>query len=125
MFRRACGTLTTYLTFHIPPASDFRAFEPLQQLAYSGVVFFLTPFMLLTGAAMSPSIEARFPWYIKLFGGRQAARSLHFLSLIAFILFIIVHTALILIVHFQDNIRGIVLGSQGEQADLGLAITIA
>src|SRR5437764_12523908 len=79
--------------------------------------------MILTGAAMSPSIEARFPWYIKLFGGRQAARSLHFLSLIAFILFIIVHTALVLIVHFQDNIRSIVLGSQ--QADLGLALTIA
>src|SRR5437763_7506063 len=120
---RAWDTLITYLTFHIPPASDFQPFDPLQQLSYAGVVFLLAPFMLLTGAAMSPSIEARFPWYIKLFGGRQAARSLHFLSLIAFMLFIIVHTALILIVHFQDNIRGIVLGSQ--QADLGLALTIA
>ena len=120
---RAWTTLLTYLSFHIPPTSDFTPFDPLQQLAYAGVVFLLAPFMLLTGAAMSPSIEARFPWYIKLFGGRQAARSLHFLSLIAFILFIIVHTALVLIVHFQDNIRSIVLGSQ--QADLGLALTIA
>ncbi|HEV2653333.1 MAG TPA: cytochrome b/b6 domain-containing protein, partial [Ktedonobacteraceae bacterium] len=120
---RAWATLLTYLSFHIPAASDFRPFDPLQQLAYAGVVFLLAPFMLLTGAAMSPSIEARFPWYIKLFGGRQAARSLHFLSLIAFVLFIIVHTALVVIVHFQDNIRNIVLGSQ--QADFGLALTIA
>ncbi|HEX6552943.1 MAG TPA: molybdopterin-dependent oxidoreductase [Ktedonobacteraceae bacterium] len=120
---RAWDTLITYLTFHIPPASDFRPFDPLQQLAYAGVVFLLAPFMLLTGAAMSPSIEARFPWYIKIFGGRQSARSLHFLSMIAFTLFIIVHTALVLIVHFQDNIRNIVLGT--EQGDFGLAITIA
>jgi len=120
---RAWDTLITYLTFHIPPASDFRPFDPLQQLAYAGVVFLLAPFMLLTGAAMSPSIEARFPWYSKIFGGRQSARSLHFLSMIAFTLFIIVHTALVLIVHFQDNIRNIVLGT--GQGDFGLAITIA
>ena len=79
--------------------------------------------MLLTGAAMSPSIGGRYPWYIKLFGGRQSARSLHFLSLIAFILFIIVHTALVLIVHFQDNIRNIVLGT--TNSSFGVALTIA
>ena len=68
----AWQTLLTYLSFHIPPASDFRPFDPLQQLAYAGVVFLLAPFMLLTGAAMSPAIEARFPWYIKIFGGRRS-----------------------------------------------------
>jgi sulfoxide reductase catalytic subunit YedY len=108
---------------HIPPASEFRPLDPLQQLTYAAVVFLLAPFMLATGAAMSPSIEARFPWYIRLFGGRQAARSLHFLSMLAFVLFIIVHVALVFIVHFQDNIRSIVFGS--PQGNLGFAITIA
>jgi len=120
---RAWNTFLTYATFHIPPASDFRPFDPLQQLAYAAVVFLLAPFMLLTGAAMSPAIEARFPWYIKLFGGRQSARSLHFLSMIAFTIFIIIHTALVVIVHFQDNILHIVLGT--GQGNFGLAITIA
>jgi DMSO/TMAO reductase YedYZ molybdopterin-dependent catalytic subunit len=119
----AFRTFLTYITFHIPPASDFHPYDPLQQLTYAGVVFLLGPFMLLTGATMSPAIAARFPWYIKIFGGRQVGRSLHFLSLLAFIGFIIVHTALVLIVHFQNNIRDIVLGS--EQANLGLAIGIA
>jgi sulfoxide reductase catalytic subunit YedY len=119
----AWHTLLTYLSFHIPPASDFHPYDPLQQLAYAGVVFLLGPFMILTGAAMSPSIEGRFPWYVKIFGGKQSARSLHFLSLIAFLLFIIVHTALVLIVHFQDNIRNIVLGT--TSASFGLALTIA
>ena len=120
---RAWQTLLTYLSFHIPPASEFRPYDPLQQLAYAAVVFLLGPFMLLTGAAMSPSLEARFPWYVKLFGGKQSARSLHFLSLVAFILFIIVHTALVLIVHFQDNIRNIVFGT--PQSNVWLAIFIA
>lgn len=120
---RAWQTLLTYLSFHIPPASDFRPYDPLQQLAYAAVVFLLGPFMLITAAAMSPAIEARFPWYVKLLGGKQSARSLHFLSLVAFILFIIVHTALVLIVHFQNNIRNIVLGS--ESANFALALTIA
>jgi methionine sulfoxide reductase catalytic subunit len=123
IFPAAWHTLLTYLSLHIPPASDFHPYDPLQQLTYAGVVFLLAPFMLLTGAAMSPSIEARFPWYIKLFGGRQVARSLHFLSMIAFVLFILMHTALILMVHFQDNIRNIVLGD--PNAHLGIAITIA
>lgn len=123
IFPEAWQTFLTYLTLHIPPASEFKPLDPLQQLTYAAVVFLLAPFMLITGAAMSPSIEARFPWYIKLFGGRQVARSLHFLSMLAFVLFIIVHTALVLIVHFQDNIRNIVFGS--PQGNLGLAIIIA
>lgn len=119
----AWHTFLTYITFHIPPASDFNPYDPLQQLAYAGVVFLLAPFMLLTGAAMSPSIEARFPWYLKIFGGKQSARSLHFLSMLAFVAFIIVHTALVLIVHFQDNIRNIVFGNM--QASFTAAIVIA
>ena len=123
IFPRAWDTFLTYITFHIPPVSEFRPYDPLQQLAYAAVVFLLAPFMLLTGASMSPAIEARFPWYIKLFGGRQVGRSLHFLSMIAFTLFIIVHTALVLIVHFQNNIRNIVFGT--EQASFPWAVTIA
>lgn len=124
IFPDAWHTLLTYLSFHIPPASVFRPYDPLQQLAYAGVVFLLAPFMLLTGAAMSPSIEGRFPWYVRLFGGKQAARSLHFLSLIAFVLFIIVHTALVLIVHFQDNIRHMVLGTVNSSFGVALIIAI-
>ena len=120
---RAWDTLLTYLTLHIPSASDFRPYDPLQQLTYAAVVFLLAPLLLLTGAAMSPAIAGRFPWYIRLFGGRQVARSLHFLGMLAFVLFTIMHTVLVLIVHFQNNIRSIVLGD--ENGSLALAIAIA
>jgi DMSO/TMAO reductase YedYZ molybdopterin-dependent catalytic subunit/thiosulfate reductase cytochrome b subunit len=121
---RAWETFLTYLSFHIPPTSDFRPYDPLQQLTYAAVVFLLAPFMILTGATMSPAIEARFPWYIKLFGGRQVGRSLHFLAMLAFVVFIIIHTALVLIVHFQDNIRNIVLGSLNSSFTLSVTIAI-
>ncbi len=125
IFPDAWQTFLTYITLHIPPASDFHPYDPLQQLAYAAVVFLLGPFMILTGAAMSPAIEGRFPWYVRLFGGKQGARSLHFLSLLAFIAFIIVHTALVLIVHFQDNIRNIVFGDPSANFGLALGMAIA
>jgi methionine sulfoxide reductase catalytic subunit len=125
IFPAAWHTLLTYLSLHIPPKSVFTPYDPLQQLSYAAVVFVLTPFMLLTGAAMSPAIEAMFPWYIKLFGGRQVARSLHFLSLIAFVLFTVGHTALVLIVYFPDNIRNIVFGTEQGNVWAATAIGVA
>ena len=61
-----------YATFHLPVEPDgFYCYNPLQQLAYAGVVFAIAPVSLLTGLAMSPAIDNRFLWYPRLFGGRQ------------------------------------------------------
>jgi methionine sulfoxide reductase catalytic subunit len=128
IFPRAWQTFLTYATFHIPPHSDFRPFDPLQQLAYAGVVFVLAPFQILTALAMSPAIEGRFPWFLKLLGGKQGARSLHFIGLVLFILFVIVHVVLVFVVHFQENVRNIVLGdAPGDSTNmtLGLAVFFA
>ena len=104
----AIQTAFTYATFHFPPPGN--PYNPLQQLMYFGVVFILGPFMVTTGAAMSPSIDARFPKYPKIFGGRQAARSLHFLGTVAFVLFIIIHVSMVIIEKFPDNVGRIILG---------------
>src|SRR5947209_13988263 len=76
-----------YITFHLPPpgttANPDHPYNALQKITYFGVVYFLTPLQMLTGVAMSPTIETRFPWYPRLFGNRQAARSLHFLGTVA------------------------------------------
>lgn len=66
--------------------------------------------MVMTGAAMSPSIDARFSRYPKIHGGRQAARSLHFLGTVEFILFIIIHVSMVIIERFPENIGQIILG---------------
>ena len=77
--------------------------------------------MIVTGAAMSPAIGARYPHYPRNFRGRQVARSLHFLGMIAFILFIIVHITMVIVERFPDNMGNIFLG---KGTSLGVAIGI-
>jgi sulfoxide reductase catalytic subunit YedY len=108
-----------YASFHFPPVGN--PYNPLQQLTYFAVVFLLGPFMIATGAAMSPAIDARFPWYPRIFRGRQVARSLHFLGMVAFVLFIIVHIAMVIVERFPDNMGNIFLG---KETSLGIAIGI-
>jgi DMSO/TMAO reductase YedYZ molybdopterin-dependent catalytic subunit len=72
---------------------------------------------------MSPAIAGRFPWYPRLFRGRQTARSLHFLFLVAFLLFILIHVTLVILVHAGDNFGNMVFGHSDYYE--GLAIGIA
>jgi methionine sulfoxide reductase catalytic subunit len=127
VFPHAWEDLRTYLSLRLPPPGN--PYNALQQLTYAAVIFLLAPFSLATGAAMSPAITARFPWYTRLFGGRQAARSLHFLSLVAFVLFTIGHTAMVVAHGLPEEWAKIVLGvTEGQRTEavivgvFGLAI---
>ncbi len=119
IFPAAINTAGIYLSGHFPPPGD--PYNPLQQLTYFGVVFILGPVTIATGAAMSPHIDARYPWYPRIFHGRQTARSLHFLCMAAWVLFAIGHTAIVLIERFPDNLGNILLGTP---TDLGTAILL-
>lgn len=121
IFPRAWQALLTYLSFQLPPPGN--PYNALQQLAYAGVVFLLTPLTLATGAAMSPALNARYTWYVKLFGGHQTARSIHFLCLMAFVIFIVVHIGLVVVHGFGLGMAKIALGS--PSADQTLAIVVA
>jgi methionine sulfoxide reductase catalytic subunit len=100
--------MLSYLTFHIVETPG--TYNALQQLSYAAVVFLLAPFSIATGVAMSPAVAGRFPWYIRIFHGRQGARSLHFLALCAFILFFIGHVSLVVLHGFRRGLAVIVLG---------------
>ena len=109
---QAWAYLVHYATFHLPPEPNgFYAYNPLQQLAYFGVVFGLGPLAILTGLAMSPAVVNRFPWYARLFGGRQSARSIHFLNMLGFVGFIVIHVALVVLTGFVRNMNHIVMGT--------------
>jgi methionine sulfoxide reductase catalytic subunit len=83
IFPNALHDMMLYATFHFNLPGN--PYDSIQQLAYFAVVFILGPFQIATGAAMSPAIDARFPWYPKIFRGRQVARSLHFLGCVSFL----------------------------------------
>jgi DMSO/TMAO reductase YedYZ molybdopterin-dependent catalytic subunit/thiosulfate reductase cytochrome b subunit len=116
---RAVGT---YLHFQLPAPLPGQPFEAAQTLAYFLVIFVLAPFQILTGAAMSPSVLARFPWFGKIFGGKQGARSLHFLGLCAFAAFTILHTFLVIVHGVPKEFARIVLSDPEGSRTLALAI---
>ncbi|MGN6348582.1 MAG: molybdopterin-dependent oxidoreductase [Candidatus Nitrosocosmicus sp.] len=118
---QAVHTMMQYSTLNFSAASLGNPYDPIQQLAYFGVVFILGPFMIATGAAMSPAIGARFPWYPRIFRGRQVARSLHFLGMVGFVLFIIIHISMVMLTNFSENMGNVFLG---KATSFGIAVGI-
>src|SRR5574337_875987 len=108
----AWAVFVHYATLHLPPEPNgFYRYNALQQLTYFGVVFILAPLAILTGPSMSPALTNRFRWYPKLPGNRQIGRSLHFLVMCAFVIFVIGHVALVAITGLARNMNHIVVGS--------------
>src|SRR5947199_906907 len=66
-------------------------YNPLQKMAYTSVFLILTPLVLLSGMAMSPQLNLAFNWLPAAFGGRQSARSIHFILAFAFTFFTFGH----------------------------------
>ncbi len=90
------------------PAS--RRYNVLQKLTYLAVIFVLLPMMVLTGLSMSPGMNAGFPWLPELFGGRQSARTLHFISAGLIVLFVLVHVAMVLVSGPLNSLRAMITG---------------
>lgn len=82
----------------------------LQKLAYAGVLFALLPLMILTGLAMSPGTDAWLPLATELFGGRQSARSVHFICAGLLVLFFLVHVAMVLLTGPLNQVRAMITG---------------
>jgi thiosulfate reductase cytochrome b subunit len=82
----------------------------LQKLAYASVLFVALPLMILTGLSMSPGFNAAAPWLLDLFQGRQTARTIHFLTMLALLGFFAVHMAMILLAGPLNEMRSILTG---------------
>jgi len=112
---QAWNTWVYYATLHLPAEPNgFYGYNALQQIAYFVVVFVFGTTAIMTGIAMSPAVANRFPWYAKIFGGRQAARSIHFVTMLSFLAFLVVHVILIVMTGFARNMNHIVLGTDDQ-----------
>lgn len=85
-------------------------YNVVQKLAYLIVVFGLGPLIVITGLTMSPTIDAAFPWLLDIFGGRQSARTIHFLTAFAFVAFFVVHIVMVVLSGPINNLRSIITG---------------
>lgn len=112
----------TYLMFRLPEQLPGEPYNAAQKLTYFAVVFLLAPLQIATGAAMAPAVIGRFPWFATLFGGKQGARSLHFIGMVAFIAFIVLHTALVIIHGLPSGLAKILFGSEEANHTVAAAV---
>lgn len=87
-----------------------RHYSPLQKLAYFIVFIVLFPLIILTGLTMSPGMDAAWPWLLDLFGGRQTARTLHFVAMVGLVLFFIVHIVMVVLAGPINQLRSMITG---------------
>lgn len=96
------------LRFHDP--ANPTAYNIFQKSSYAGVIFILLPLLILSGLALSPGMDAAWPWLTDIFGGRQSARSVHFIAMGLISLFTIVHLTLVILAGPLNEVRSMITG---------------
>lgn len=106
-----------HLAFRFHDPAHPGAYNVLQKLAYVAVIFVMLPLVVLTGLAISPGMDAAWPWLLQLFGGRQSARSIHFLCMGGISLFVVIHLILVILAGVGNELRSIITGRWRVPAD--------
>jgi thiosulfate reductase cytochrome b subunit len=98
-------------------AAQLDSYNVLQRLTYLGVVFVLFPLMIWTGLAMSPAVTSVIPVIVKVFGGQQSARTIHFFAADLLVVFFFVHILMVCTSGFRHRMQSMTIGAiRGEQS---------
>jgi Ni/Fe-hydrogenase b-type cytochrome subunit len=108
--RNLWADVKAHLAFRFHDPERPGAYNPLQKLAYAATIFVLIPLMLLTGLAMSPGMDAAWPWLVVVTGGRQSARSLHFIGMALIAGFILIHLTLVILADPINELKSMITG---------------
>jgi thiosulfate reductase cytochrome b subunit len=103
-------SIAEHLRFPAASVSDSSSYNPLQRISYVAVIFLLVPLVIWTGLAMSPGFTAIWPSTVALLGGKQTARTLHFVVSVALTLFLFVHLAMLILAGFTTRVRAMITG---------------
>jgi thiosulfate reductase cytochrome b subunit len=107
---RVVGELRNHLRLHRRRGEEARRYNVLQKVSYLVVVFVLVPTAVVSGLTMSKTITAVFPQLFDLFGGRQSARTVHFLVTVMLVLFVLMHVFQIVVAGFINEVRSMISG---------------
>ena len=102
--------IAKYLRREPADPAEATSYNVLQRTIYLAVIFVLFPLVIWTGLAMSPAFVAAVPASLTLLGGRQSARTLHFLLSWLLLLFLIVHVTMISLSGFRSRMRAMMTG---------------
>lgn len=99
-----------HVRLRFPTGAAALRYNVLQKASYIAVIFILLPVIVLTGLTMSPGMDAAWPWLVDLFGGRQSARSIHFICAWLIVAFFLVHILMVLLAGPVNEIRSMITG---------------
>jgi thiosulfate reductase cytochrome b subunit len=102
--------IVEHARLHFPEGDAAKHYNALQKLAYFSVIFILGPLVVLTGLTMSPTMDAAFPFLPWIFGGRQSARTIHFICAFSFLGFFIIHMIMVVLSGTWNNVRSMITG---------------
>jgi len=108
--KKIAGSIVNRLRFKRPGPEESWSYNVLQRLSYLTVIFVLFPLMIWTGLAMSFGFDSAFPIAVRLLGGHQTARSLHFIVTILLVLFLLVHVVMVILAGFRARMRAMITG---------------
>ncbi|GAB3469345.1 cytochrome b/b6 domain-containing protein [Massilia terrae] len=116
---RGIGTsLREHLLLRHPGGESARRYNVLQNLTYLLVIFVLLPLIVVAGLAMSPHMDALFGvGWVDWLGGRQSARTLHFIAAFSLLAFVLVHVFEVIVTGLWNNLRSMVTGKYRLPAD--------
>lgn len=109
VFPNAASVALQYMSLNWPYNNGWVAYNGLQVLAYFITVFIAAPLALLTGLGQSPALSNRLTGISRRLSS-QVARSVHFLVLCWFLVFIFMHTAMIWTTGLLVNLNHITVG---------------
>jgi thiosulfate reductase cytochrome b subunit len=116
-FRHFLHEIWDHARLKFPRGEAARHYNLLQKLTYLFVIFGLGPLLLATGLTMSPAFDSVAPWLLELFGGRQSARTIHFICAMLIILFIFIHLLMVLLAGPFNEIRSMITGRYALPAE--------
>ena len=103
-------SIRDHLRFKHPTGEAAKRYNVLQNLAYLTVIFVLLPLVVFAGLAMSPRLDAVYAGWVDLLGGRQSARSLHFIAAAGLLLFTLIHLFEVIVAGIWNEVRSMITG---------------
>lgn len=103
-------SIREHLRFKHPVGEEALRYNVLQKLAYLAVIFLMGPGIVLMGLAMSPHMDSVLGWMVDLVGGRQSARTWHFILAFGLLAFVAVHLFMVLVSGPVNQIRSMITG---------------
>ena len=103
-------SIRDHLLFRHPKGEAAKRYNVLQKIAYLAVIFVLVPLVILMGLGMSPWADTIVPGWVGFFGGRQSARTLHFIAAWLIVAFVLVHVFEVVVAGFWNHVRSMITG---------------